>query len=168
MYFYNVYSLFLLKFEGSETETEKSITSIEQKIIDDPVMRTFVNESFEEIQEADPNRMTEHSNTLDMIHANEIIPIFKWSNDIKSDVEKTLEDIDNGNTDNVYYNVEFAKHFLRLCKLFPLWSTISCKLFGTPATVSSSANAESYSKDVKHVHADIIPCLADVFAKHYI
>lgn len=83
-------------------------------------------------------------------------------------MEKTLEDIDNGNTDNVYYNVEFAKKILRLCKLFPLWSTISCKSLGTLATVSSSANAESYSKDVKHVHADIIPCFADVFAKHYI
>lgn len=167
MYFYNVYLLFLGKFEGSETETEKSITSIEQKIIGDPVMRTFVNERFEEIQEADPNRMTEHSNTLDMIHANENIPISQWLNGIKLDVENTLKDNDNGNADNVYYNVEFAKHFLRLCKLFPLWSTISCKLFGTPATVSSSANAESYFKDVKHVHADIIPCFADVFAKHH-
>lgn len=131
-------------------------------------MKTFVNERFEEIQEADPYRMTEHSNTLDMIHGDENVPISQWLNDIKLAVEEFLKYNDKGDTDNVYYNVEFAKHFLRLCKLFPLWSTISCKSLGTLATVSSSANAESYSKDVKHVHADIIPCFADVFAKHYI
>lgn len=160
--------MLLGSFEGIETECERSIQLIEQKIIGDPVMKTFMNERYQEIQEVDNVRITEHVNTLEVIDANAKLPsISTWLNDIKSNVESSLENQGNGNADNIYFNQKFAKHFLRLCKLFPLWSIISCQLFGTPATVSSSANVESYFKDVKHVHADIIPCVADKFAENH-
>lgn len=106
---------------------------------------------------------------MNYIDSSSSIPsIANWLDDIKSDVEETFNAQNSGEVDNVYFNEEFAKHFLRLCKLFPLWSAISCSVFGSPASVSSSANVESYFKDVKHVHRDIIPCPADVFAQNHI
>lgn len=93
--------------------------------------------------------------------------ISSWLKDIKTDVDIAVRDEDTGNRDNIMRNKEFAKHFLRLCKLLPLWSGISCKVFGSIAVTSSSANVESYFKDVKHTLKEILPAKADVFLQNH-
>lgn len=61
------------------------------------------------------------------------------------------------------FNPPFAKHFVRLCKMLPLWSSICSDFFNMAEDTSSSANVESYFKEVKEAFKDFIPCSVDKF-----
>lgn len=107
-------------------------------------------------------------NLLCLNETDEKVSLNDWLEEIKNDVNVIVQEEDDGDRDNIMLNVEFAAHFLRLCKLLPLWSGISCKVFGSKSVTSSSANVESYFKDVKHTLEDIIPASADVFLQNHL
>lgn len=75
---------------------------------------------------------------------------------------------DDVNYNNVYYNPELATDFIRICKILPLRSGISCSIFESDVVTSSSANIESEFNNVKQSLADMIPCSADTFVESHI
>lgn len=88
-----------------------------------------------------------------------------WLTDIAKDAKETLEFRDNGDRDNLMQNLQFSTFLLDLCKLLPLWSGICCKYFKGSELFASSGNVESYFKDVKLSHRDLIPCSVDLFVQ---
>lgn len=66
------------------------------------------------------------------------------------------------------YNEAFAKDFIRLCKLLPLWSAISCDIFGMSEPTFSSSNVECEFKNLKQALDDIIPCSIDTLVPEHI
>lgn len=88
-----------------------------------------------------------------------------WINEINDEAKELVSSSDNGDRDNILENKEFAKLFARLCKMLPLFSAISNKVFNSPNLVGSSWSSETYFKNVKQLHGDGIPCSADVFIK---
>lgn len=95
-------------------------------------------------------------------------PFIAWLNDIVKSADETIACGDNGDRDNVMYNPIFANDFIRLCKILPLWSGISCDLFEIDEITSSSSNVESDFKNLKQSLADIIPCSVDIFVEEHI
>lgn len=91
-----------------------------------------------------------------------------WLESIEKETDEMIFAQDNGDHDNAMYNPKFAKYFLRLCKLLPLWSFISCPFFNINEITHSSADVESYFKNVKQSLGDIIPCSVDVFIEENI
>lgn len=151
-----------------ETACEKSIRRLEGKIMGFSLASDYLDEIHHSADEDTDRRMLEHTETLNFIDVSVNLPsIVPWLNEIDSNAKIVIENDAAGDADNVYFNKAFSGHFLRLCKLLPLWSAISCHVFGTPVSKSSSANVESYFKDVKMIHKDIIPCAVDVFAKKH-
>lgn len=88
-----------------------------------------------------------------------------WIIDIDKEATKTAESNDDGDRDNVLENRPFAKHFIRLCKMLPLWSGISNQFFHSPNVVGSSWSSETNFKNVKQLHEGKIPCGVDEFLK---
>lgn len=97
-------------------------------------------------------------------------------NDIKEQAEAeattdedgatTYEDGDRdnvGDRDNLMYNILFAKYFTDLAKTLPIWSPVNCQFFNGSDETASTAHCESYFKDCKLSHKDIIPCRVDTF-----
>lgn len=66
------------------------------------------------------------------------------------------------------YNPDFAKFFLNLCKSLVLWSAVNAKFFKADVNANSTANVESYFKDVKTSLKNEIPCRADEFIAAHI
>lgn len=91
-----------------------------------------------------------------------------WLNKIVKSADDVVERHDDGDNVSVYYNLDFATDFIRLCKLLPLWSGISCDIFGIDEVTASSANVESDFKNVKQSLADSIPCSVDSFVEIHI
>lgn len=61
------------------------------------------------------------------------------------------------------YNSRFAKYFIDLAKTLPIWSAINCQFFEGAEETATSTNVESYFKDCKRSHRDLIPCRVDAF-----
>lgn len=123
-------------------------------------------EEYNEKNESDSRYVSEQS-ILFSEYADETSSLALWLKDIVEEVKMAIQDGDDGDRDNIMYNEPFAEHFLRLCKLLPLWCGVTCKVFFATSVTSSSANVESYFKDVKHTLKDIIPASADVFLQHH-
>lgn len=70
---------------------------------------------------------------------------------------------DNGDRDNLMFNSRFAKYFIDLAKTLPIWSAINCQFFEGSEETATSTNVESYFKDCKRCHRDLIPCRVDSF-----
>lgn len=114
------------------------------------------------------DRANPQNELLDHFEDNEsLASLNTWLKDIKEQAEITVNDTDDGDRDNLMYSPKFAKHFLRLCKLLPLWCGISCKMFSSASVTSSSANVESYFNDVKRTMKELIPCSPDVFVQNH-
>lgn len=151
--------------ESRETTCERAIRALERRVMG----IELVNKIEASDETDDIVRSDEHEELFSLVDVSESIPSLKsWLKEMKLNVKQVIDTEDDGNNDNVYYNPEFAKHFLRTCNLLPLWSAISCEIFNSKSKTSSSANVESYFKDVKHVHKDIIPCSVDIFAQKHI
>lgn len=95
-------------------------------------------------------------------------PFTAWLDDIVKSADETVVCSDDGDRDNVMYKPTFANDFIRLCKILPLWSAISCDLFEIDEVTSSSSNVESDFKNLKQSLADIIPCSVDTFVEEHI
>lgn len=70
---------------------------------------------------------------------------------------------DYGDRDNLMYNSRFAKYFIDLAKTLLIWSAINCQFFEGAEETATSTNVESYFKDCKRSHRDLIPCRVDAF-----
>lgn len=88
-----------------------------------------------------------------------------WIAKIDTEAKELVEHADDGDRDNLLKNEKFAKHFIGLCKMLPIWSAISCKFFDTPYLVGSSWLSETNFKNVKQLHDGEIPCSVDQFLK---
>lgn len=95
-------------------------------------------------------------------------PFSEWLDEIVKAADEKIACLDDGDRDNIMYNPTFANDFIRLCKILPLWSGISCDLFEIAEVTSSSSNVESDFKNVKQYLADKIPCSVDVFVEEHI
>lgn len=95
-------------------------------------------------------------------------PFTAWLNDIAKAANETVAESDDGDRDNIMYKPIFGKDFIRLCKILPLWSGISCDLFELTDLTFSSANVESDMKNVKQFLENVIPCSPDIFVEEHI
>lgn len=120
----------------------------------------------DEIHDADSDKQEEIETAFG---ANEICDsdtgIGAWLQDIEEEAKESVSSSDDGDRDNILENKEFAKLFIKLCKMLPLFSAISNKFFDSPNPVGSSWSSETYFKNVKQLHGKDIPCSADMFIK---
>lgn len=139
-----------------------------KKGIERKIMGIGSYESFGESGENDM-RATAQNELLGYVESTEnSLSLNAWINDIIQEMEEDIKDSDDGDRDNLMYNSEFATHFIRLCKLLPLWWGVSCQIFASPSVTSSSANVESYFNDLKHRSMrDMIPSSADAFVQNH-
>lgn len=91
--------------------------------------------------------------------------IINWVNDIVMEVREVVCSRDDGDRDNLMENKKFAKYFINLCYMLPVWSGICCKLFNSPNLIGSSWSSETNFKNTRQLHGDQIPCSADQFVK---
>lgn len=91
--------------------------------------------------------------------------IGSWLKSIVADVSETISECDDGDRDNLMFNKEFAKYFIDLCKLYPLWSAICCQFFVGSKPIATSASVESHIKVMKQSLEGIIPCSVDKFVQ---
>lgn len=89
-----------------------------------------------------------------------------WVDGIDAEATKAVECRDDGDRDNILENKPFARQFIRLCKMLPLWCAISVKHFNSPTIVGSSWSSETNFKNVKQLHEGNIPCRVDEFVQN--
>lgn len=98
--------------------------------------------------------------------SDEISNMSSWLNKISQRAETAIKlHKDDGNRDNSMECQPFAKYFVKLCEMIPIWSGISRKFFDSPNLVGSSWSSETYFKNMKQLHGDKIPCSVDEFVK---
>lgn len=94
--------------------------------------------------------------------------IQKWLNEFNDKSNDTCYDTCYDGEKNTLNNPAFVPFLLNLCKTFVLWSAVNAKFFKADVNANSSANVESYFKDVKMSLKDEIPCRADEFIAAHI
>lgn len=119
--------------------------------------------------ESESDENDEHEETQTTFDSEEICDsqtkIKDWINEIDEEAAQCALNDDDGDRDNIMENQPFAKLFIRLCQVLPLFSAISNKFFDSPNLVGSSWSSETYFKNLKQLHGNDIPCSADVFIK---
>lgn len=101
-----------------------------------------------------------------LIEQKEQVPtIFSWVNEIVKQAEDAVKGEDNGDRDNMLENKPFAKYFISLLQMVPIWSGISNKFFESPNLTGSSWSSETGFKNTKQLHEGKIPCSVDEFVK---
>lgn len=91
--------------------------------------------------------------------------ISTWIDEIAKEAADTVAEMDDGDRDNLLENKPFAKYFISLCQMIPIWSAISNKFFNSPNLTGSSWSSETGFKNMKQLHGDKIPCSVDEFVK---
>lgn len=154
--------------DGEPIACETAKKEIEKKIEGIDLHEKYMTHQHDERDE-NCFQVTDQNELLNYVENNEcLLSLNEWIDDIKKNVEITIGDSDDGDRDNLMYSPKFAKHFLRLCKLLPLWWGVSCQIFASPSVTSSSANVESYFNELKHrTMKDLIPCSPDVFVQNH-
>lgn len=71
----------------------------------------------------------------------------------------------SGNRISAYFLPELTKDVLRVCKDFPLWSSVMKSSFGSPYKIASSASVECDFKELKTqiLRFDVRPMAVDKF-----
>lgn len=92
-------------------------------------------------------------------------PVQEWIDQL--DRQTSIEVYENNDdesdaNENGWENMNFVQYLLRLSKSIVLWTGICSSFFNAPNT-ASSANVESYFKNVKQTLNSIIPCRVDEF-----
>lgn len=106
------------------------------------------------------HRQTEHNSYIESFVNKES----RFSDVIMNIKEQaTFEAMTDGDRDNLMYNPHFAKYFTELSKTLLIWSAVNCQFFELSNDTASTANCESYFKDCKLTHKDVIPCRVDTF-----
>lgn len=101
----------------------------------------------------------------DPILDSDVPKLSTWLDAIDKDAKTFVASSDDGNRDNILENHAYAKHFLRLCKLLPLWSAVSCQFFDSPYRTGTSWQSETWFKNLKQMHGEEIPCSLDDFVQ---
>lgn len=81
-----------------------------------------------------------------------------WIIEIEDEAKAVVANCDDGDRDNLMFNLPFAVFFRKTCKLLLLWSAMCCPIFESPYDTGSSSNVESDFKNVKLSLRDLIPC----------
>lgn len=91
-------------------------------------------------------------------------PIHEWIDELNTETSNEINetDIESDVVKNEWHNVDFARYLLRLSKSIVLWTGI-CSPFFNAAKTASTANIESYFKNVKQTLESTIPCRVDEF-----
>lgn len=140
---------------------EKAKMQINQRIESDEIIAMG---SFEEFTESDEYYLSSYEFDEEIFNSN-APKLSEWLDSIDKDAKQFVASSDDGDRDNILENVPFANHFLRLCKLLPLWCGISCKFFNTPNRTGSSWQSETWYKNLKQMHGQHIPCSVDGFVE---
>lgn len=163
----NILVIALSTTEGSTEDGYPIPCEIAKKEMERKIMGIESYQEYSEHGEEDQSYSNQNE-LLEFVENNEnLASLNAWLKGMKERAEITVTGTDNGDRDNLMYNVKFAKHFLRLCNLLPLWSGISCEMFASPSVTSSSAGVESYFNDLKRTMKSTIPCRADVFLSNH-
>lgn len=91
--------------------------------------------------------------------------ISNWLRDIVKDAEDAVQGGDDGDRYNLMENRPFAKYFIDLCQMLPIWNALSNTFFNSPNLTGSSWSSETNFKNIKQLHGKEIPCSVDVFVK---
>lgn len=155
---------------GNSKSTEEEVPCETHKR---SIINTIINGIDESVfesanEEIYSNEMSEQNSVETEFLEQVTSPFTEWLNDIVKSANDLVENNDDGDRDNVMYKPIFANDFVRLCKILPLWSGISCDLFELDEVTFSSGNAESDMKNVKQFLEDIIPCSSDIFVEEHI
>lgn len=137
------------------------------------IINTIITGVDERMYESENKESTpdgsDEQNTTEIEYIEQLSSPFQtWLDDIVKSADETVASSDDGDRDNVMYKPVFAKDFIRLWKILPLWSGISCDVFQFDEVTSSSGNVESDFKNVKQFLGDIIPCSPDIFVQEHI
>lgn len=60
------------------------------------------------------------------------ITISSWLADIIREAEETVQGAETGDRDNLLENRPFAKYFIDLCQILPIWGALSNQFFNSP------------------------------------
>lgn len=86
-----------------------------------------------------------------------------WLHQLDADTTTEANNVDESETiKNEWANLDFVKYLLRLSSSIVLWSGVCSSFYNAPNT-ASSANVESYFKNVKQTLDSMIPCRVDEF-----
>lgn len=88
-----------------------------------------------------------------------------WLKSIVGQMNEAILENDDGDRDNLMFNQGFAKYFVDICKLYPIWSAICCQFFTGSKPFGTSASVESHIKVMKQSLEGIIPCSVDKFVQ---
>lgn len=91
-----------------------------------------------------------------------------WIIEIEDEAKAVVANCDDGDRDNLMFNLPFVVFFRKTCKLLLLWSAMCCPIFELPYDTSSSSNVESDFENVKLSLRDLIPCRVDVFVQNHL
>lgn len=64
--------------------------------------------------------------------------------------------LDDGDRYNLMFNPLFVKYFTDVAKTLPIWSSLNCQFLEVSEETASTANCDSYFRDNKLSHEDII------------
>lgn len=163
-----IYSVLIVAKSKTEGISASSGDEVPCELHKRSIINTII-EGFDESENTEkaPEESDEYNTEIEYLQQLSS-PFQTWLDEIVKSAEETVASADDGDRDNVMYKPVFAKDFIRICKILPLWSGISCDVFQIDEVTSSSGNVESDFKNVKQFLEDIIPCSADIFVQEHI
>lgn len=168
-----IYSVLIVSKSKTEGISESSGDEVPCETHKRSIINTIIEGVDESIYESE-NKETalddsDEQNNTEIEYLQQLSSPFQtWLDDIVKSADEKVAFGDDGDRDNVMYKPIFAKDFIRLCKILPLWSGISCNVFQIDEVTSSSGNVESDFKNVKQFLEEIIPCSPDTFVQEHI
>jgi len=130
----------LSEFDDSGTDCPNQETFLLNAI------QTFSIELDEENND-DVNASTESIELTDLNEKFDYPQLIKIYDNAKLIAEKTRTLM----RPNPYYAPEFAKHFMRLCHYYVLWTNVMSECSKTNYAIASSARSESYFNEIKNI-----------------
>lgn len=145
------------KIKGIDETTEEHTLIVDNMNLQEPLI----------IPEEEIIQNTSRAELLDYVDSVES-SFNNWIVEIENEAKEIVSRSDDGDRDNLMFNLPFAVFFRKTCKLLLLWSAICCPIFGSPYETASSSNVESDFKNVKLSLDHVIPCRVDVFVQNHL
>lgn len=94
---------------------------------------------------------SKHPSDIDALESMDLIDsaIGNWVDKIDLDVKQMIKSTDDGDRANSLQNHGFAKHFILLCKMLPLWNTGISRFFRSSDPIESSPSPFNLKKAKK-------------------
>lgn len=152
------------RIQGTHTEAVEFLRKIdEDKAVYDKEQKERRKQGGQGEQEEEDDQLETVFDSDEICNLNTDICV--WINAIDVEAKECVSSSDDGDRDNISENKGFAKWFIQLCKMLPLFSAISNKFFDSPNPVGSSWSSETYFKNLRQLHGQDIPCSIDAFIK---